>query len=177
MSITDDRNKRGGYASPKIMGGYGVPDYYRFYKMNGGAVERGAFSRILKGVNKAMVEEIVDTAEGFTLPYGMGRIEFRKRKNKAFMTTEGLRSNSAVDWKKTMDLWEVDTRAHRNRVKVKYTNMHTARYSFRIKCFDRKFENREYFKMTFKRSLKRSFADRINTYNKPKIDAYITKKI
>jgi len=177
MGIISDRNKRGGEASPKIMGGYGTPDYYRFYKKNGGALDKSAFSRILRATNLAVAEEVVESAEAFALPYGMGRIEFRKRKNKAFMTPKGLKSNSPVDWKKTMELWESDPHAHRNKIRVKYSNMHTARYSFKIRCFDRKFKNREYFMMTFKRSLKRAFADRINTYNKPKIDAFIQKNI
>lgn len=177
MGIITDRNKRGGQASPKIMGGYGTPDYYRFYKKNGGALDKSAFSRILRATNQALVEELVESAESFSLPYGLGRISFRKRKNKAFMTKDGLKSNSPVDWKKTMELWEKDPHAHRNKIKVKYSNMHTARYSFKIRCFGRTFKNREYFMMTFKRSLKRAFADRINTYNKPKIDAYIQKNI
>lgn len=177
MGIISDRNKRGGEASPKIMGGYGTPDYYRFYKKNGGALDKSAFSRIQRAANLALVEEMLETAESFSLPYGLGRISFRKRKNKAFMTSVGLRSNSPVDWKSTMELWESDSQAYRNKTRVKYSNMHTARYSFKIKCFGRKFKNREYFMMTFKRSLKRAFADRINTYNKPKIDAFIQKNI
>lgn len=175
MGLIEDRNKRGGEASPNVKGGYGLPDYYRAYKRGGGVLERIAFSRIMKATNKAVVDEVVDSAESFTLPLGMGKIEFRKRKNKAFMTTKGLRSNSPVDWKKTMELWEKDPRAHRNKIKVKLSNMHTARYSYRIKCLGRSFENREYFMMTYKRSLKRAFAERINTYDKPAIDAYIQK--
>lgn len=177
MSIITERNIKGGSASPKVMGGYGTPHYFRFYKRNGGALDKSAFSRILRAANQAIVEECIETAEPFTLPYGMGKIDFRKRKNKAFMTPTGLKSNSPVDWKKTMELWESDPLARRNKIRVKYSNMHTGRYSFKIRCFDRKFENREYFMMTFKRSLKRAFADRINTYNKPKIDAFIQKNI
>ena len=177
MGAIEERNKRGGQASPKVMGGYGTTDYYRFYKKNGGALEKSAFSRILRAANKVVAEEVVDSAETFTLPYGLGQIAFRKRKNKAFMTSKGLRSNSPVNWKETMELWEKDDHARRNKITVKYSNMHTARYSFKIRCFNRRFENREYFMMTFKRSMKRAFADRINTYNKPKLDAYIEKNI
>ncbi len=177
MGIIADRNKRGGQASPNIMGGYGTPDYYRFYKKNGGALDKSAFSRILRASNAALVEEMLESAEQYSLPYGLGQIVFRKRKNKAFMTDKGLKSNSPVNWKETMELWEKDSHAHRNKIRVKYSNMHTGRYSFKIRCFGRKFKNKEYFMMTFKRSLKRAFADRINTYNKPKIDAYINKNI
>lgn len=177
MSITSDRNRRGGLASPKIVGGYSNSDYYRFYRENGGTLNKASFSRILRSVNKALVEEVLDNAESVTFPYGMGSISFRKRKNKAFMTKDGLRVSSPVDWKKTINLWENDSQAHRNKIRIRYSNMHTARYSFKIKCFRRKFENKEYFGMVFKRSLKRAFAERINTYEKPKIDAYINKNI
>ena len=137
MSISSDRNKRGGLASPKIVGGYHNNDYYKFYRKNGGTLDKVSFSRILRKVNKALVEEVLESAESFTLPYGMGSISFRKRKNKAFMTKDGLRVSSPVDWKKTIDLWEKDSHAHRNKIRIRYSNMHTGRYSFKIKCFRR----------------------------------------
>lgn len=173
MSLTSKRNMRGGLASAKIKGGYGIPHYYSFYKQRGGTQDRSAFSRITKAANKAMIDILVEGAEQYTLPNKMGTITFRKVKNVAFMTKDGIRSNSPVNWQKTMDLWEKDTRAHKARIKIKYDNMHTGRYSFRIKVFGKKYKNRDFFGVSIKRSTKRNFAKRIKTYNKPKIEAYV----
>ena len=174
MDIIKDRNIKGGKAVPKVRGGYGIEDYYKFYKKGKGMLDTVSFSRIIKSVNKAMVEEVIESAEAFPLPYGMGIIEFRKVKNKAIKTDEGIISNTPVDWQKTMALWEKSPVAYKSKVMVKYSNMHTGRYSFRIRCYSRKFKNKEYFQMTYKRSFKRAFAKRIMTYNKPKIEAYVT---
>ena len=174
-SITERRNKRGGYASPKIKGGFGNKDYYKYYRQNGGSLLRDPYARILKAVNKALVEELIDGANDYTLPFGLGKISFRKRKNKAFITKNGVRATTLVNWKATMELWEENPQAKRNKILLRYTNLSTGRYSFRIKMYTRRFKNKDYFAFRFKRSFKRDFATRINTYNKPKIEAQITK--
>lgn len=174
-SITERRNKKGGYASPVIKGGYGKSDYYKHYRHNGGTLLRDPYARVLRAVNKALVEELIEGANDYTLPFGLGRISFRKRKNKAFITVNGIRSTTMVNWKDTMALWEDNPQAKRNKILLRYTNLSTGRYSFRIKMFTRRFANKDYFAFRFKRSFKRSFSDRINTYNKPKIEAQITK--
>jgi len=172
-----ERNLKGGYARPKIVANYGTNDYFKYYKKQKGRLERTPFAAILRDCNKALVEEILKEAEEFTLPCNMGRISFRKRKNKAYLSKEGIRSNALVDWKATMELWQRDLNAHRNKIMVKYNNMHTGRYSFRISLFNRTFINKEFFAFRFKRSFKRAFAKRIMTYNENKIEAQIVKTI
>jgi len=176
-NLIKERNRKGGYASPKIKGGYGKDDFYRHYRSKGGTLKRDPFARILRECNKAIVDELMESAEDYTLPHGIGRISFRKRKNKAFVSKDGIRSTALVDWKKTMQLWEENAHAKRNKILVRYTNMETGRYSFRIAMFNRLFKNKEYFAFRFKRSLKRTFAKRIKTYNKPKIEVEVTKTI
>jgi hypothetical protein len=175
--IIKDRNVKGGLASPNIMGGYGRDDFYSYYRKNGGTLNRDPFARILRECNKALMEELMVGAEDYTLPCGLGRISFRKRKNKAYVSNGGIKSTALIDWKKTMELWQSDPQAKRNKVLLRYTNMNTARYSFRIAMFNRLFKNKEYFAFRFKRGFKRKFSERINTYNLPKIEVEITKTI
>ena len=175
--IIKERNIKGGKASPLIKGGYGKADYYKFYRANGGTLNRDPFARILRECNLALVTELIEYAEDFTLPHKIGRISFRKRKNKAYISKGGIKSTALIDWKKTMELWQENDQARRNKVLIKYSNMSTGRYSFRIAMFNRNFKNKEYFAFRFKRSFKRKFAKRINTYNKPKIEAQVTKTI
>lgn len=177
MDIIEQRNLRGGKASPLIKGGYGKDDYYKHYRKNGGTLDKALFSRIIRECNLAVVEELLENAESFVLPYGIGTIAFRKRKNKAFITKDGIRTNSLVDWKSTMALWQDNAQAKRTKVLVKYSNLKTGRYSFRIRMFGRTFKNKSFFAFRFKRSFKRGLATRINTYNKPKLEAEITKTI
>lgn len=177
MDITHSRNVKGGLASPTLKAGYKTYDYFKFYRKNKGSLDKSDFSAVLRECNKAVVEEITETAEEYVLPAGMGKVSFRKRKNKVVMTETGIKSNALVDWKKTMDLWESDPLAKRNKILVRYTNMHTGRYSIRITIFSRKFFNREYFAFRFKRSFKRALAKRILTYNKNKIEVQIAKTI
>lgn len=177
MSLIADRNIRGGKASPNIKTNYGTKDYYSFYKGEKGTLERSPFAAILRKCNKAVVEEVIENAEEYTLPHGIGKISFRKRKNKASVSGGKIFSTALVDWKKTMKLWEESPIARRNKIMVRYDNMHTGRYSFRISMFKRAFENKDYFAFRYKRSLKRAFAERILTYNKQKIEAQIAKTI
>lgn len=176
MDLIEQRNYNGGKARPRVMGGFKTEDYYRYYRNNKGALKLSAFRRIIRAANKALVEEVLANAESYTLPYGIGTIDFRKSKNRAFMTKDGVKSSSPVDWKKTMELWVEDSQAHRNKIKVKYSNMHTARYSFSVRCFNKRFKNHEYFKMTFKRSFKRALAERIMSYQGRSIDASINER-
>jgi len=175
--IIKDRNIRGGKASPNIKGGYGKADFYKYYRANGGTLNRDPFACIIRACNAALVEELIEYAEDYTLPYSLGRISFRKRKNKAYISKDGIKSTALVDWKKTMELWATNPQAKRTKVRIKYSNMATGRYSFRISMFKRLFKNKEYFAFRFKRGLKRKFAARINSYEKPKIEAEITKTI
>jgi len=179
MSLTNKRNIAGGSAKPKIMINFGVDQYYKYYKRNKGALDKGSFAAIMRECNKIVMEEVLEDAEEYTLPHGMGRISFRKRKNKAFISPKGgaIRTNALVDWKKTMELWEESNHAKRNKILIRYNNMHTGRYSMRISMFTRKIPNKEYFAFQYKRGFKRKFAERIFTYNKDKIEVQITKTI
>lgn len=177
MNLTRARNIKGGKASSKIKVKFGTSHYYNYYKKHKGVLERDPFLQILRECNKVIIEEVLESAEEYALPFGLGKISFRKRKNKARVVDGKVFSNALTDWKKTMELWESNPQAHRNRIKVKYTNMHTGRYSFRMAIMGRKFKNKEYFAFRFKRDFKRMFAKRIFTYNKPKIEAQITKTI
>ena len=177
MSLAHDRNVKGGKARPNILSNYGLSDYYRFYRSEKGVLDKAAFSAIMRECNKALVDEILVKAEEYTLPFGIGRISFRKRKNKAFMANNKIYSTAMIDWKKTVELWESNLHAKRNKIMVRYNNMHTGRYSFRIGMFSRRFKNKDYFGFRYKRSFKRLFSERIMEYNKPKIEAEIAKTI
>lgn len=175
-SIIHRRNVKGGLASPLIKGGYSKSDYYKFYRKEGGKLPREVYARVLRKSNKALADLLIDGAYDYTLPHGMGRISFRKRKNKAYITKGKVKATTLVDWKATMELWEEKPLAKRNKILLRYSNLTTGRYSFRIKMLSRRFKNSEWFAFRFKRSFKRDFATRINTYNKPKIDALINLK-
>lgn len=175
-SLVHRRNVKGGHASPRIKGGYSTKDYYRHYRSKGGKLHSDVYARVLREANKALTEILIDGAHDYTLPHGMGRISFRKRKNKAYITRGKVRATTLVDWKATMELWEDNPQAKRNKILIRYSNLKTGRYSFRIKMLSRRFKNNSWFAFRFKRSFKRDFAKRINTYNKPKIDAIINLK-
>jgi len=179
MDIIRERNVAGGSAKPKIMVSYGVDQYYKYYRSNKGTLDKGSFAAIMRECNKIVMEEVLENAEEYTLPHGIGRISFRKRKNKAFVSPKGgaIRTNALVDWKKTMELWQGSAHAKRNKILIRYNNMHTGRYSMRISMFARKINNKEYFAFQYKRGFKRKFAERIFTYNKDKIEVQITKTI
>ena len=179
MSIITDRNIAGGSAKPKIMISFGVNQFYKYYKQNKGPLDKGAFGAIIRECNKIVMEEVLRDAEEYTLPHGIGRISFRKRKNKAFIPKSGgkIKTNALVDWKKTMEHWIDNPLARRNKIRIRYNNMHTGRYSMRISMFNRKLHNKEYFAFQYKRGFKRKFAERIFTYNKDKIEVQITKTI
>jgi hypothetical protein len=171
------RNLKGGYASPKVKGGKGKDDFYKHYKKKGGGLSKDPFARIMRQTNKAVVEELMMFGEDYTLPHGIGRIVFRKRKNQAFMKDGKIVSNQLIDWKASMALWQENPQAKRNKILLKFSSLETGRYSFRIAMFGRKFNNKEYFAFSYKRSFKRAFAKRIKDYSLPKLEVEITKTI
>ncbi len=177
MSLINDRNIKGGKASVKLQTNFGIRDYYKYYRQHKGSLLRDSYAQIIRECNNVVVEEVLENAEEFTLPGGIGRISFRKRKTRSKAVSGKVYTSALVDWKKTMLLWEDDLIARRNKITIKYNNMHTGRYSFRVAMFKRTFKNNEYFAFRFKRSFKRKFAKRVFTYNKPKIEMQISKQI
>ncbi len=176
-SIIDKRNRRGGLASPKVKGGYGMRDFYKFYCESGGTLSYSKYSTIMRQANTCLTEELLKNAEDYILPHGIGTVSFRKRKNKTYVSKGNILTTAQPDWTKTLKLWEENSQAKRNKILVRYTNVHTGRYSFRVKLFARKFKNKEYFAFKYNRSFKRRFAERIFDYSKANIETQIEKNI
>jgi len=172
MGLIHDKNMKGAYQSPKYISRFGTKDYFKSYKENRGTVSRGAFFRIMRKMNKAVVEEILETGEEYNLPHGIGTIYFIKKKNKAIVVDGKVILTAPVDWHSTMKLWEDNEEARDKKVLVRHSNMHTSRYSFRIRCTRMKIKNKKFFKFTIMRSFKRAYAQRIKTYDKDKLDIY-----
>jgi hypothetical protein len=176
-NFIEERNLKGGLASPNVKGGYGVKDYYKFYKQGGGMLSIKDYRRIMRNANAAVVDEVQMFAEDYTLPAGIGRIVFRKRKNKIYMVDGKPKSTAQIDWKSTGELWMTNTAARAAKILKRYTGLTTGRYTFRIAMHARRFKNSEYFAFIYKRSFKRKFATRINSYHLPKIEVEIAKTI
>ena len=60
------------------------------------------------------------------MPYRLGLLGIRKKKLTPWINKEGELVNPLpIDWKATMDLWEVDEEAKRLKKRVRHYNEHT----------------------------------------------------
>lgn len=121
----------------KIKHGYGIGDYYNFYKENyDNPVDKKLYRKIIKDYHQQLYTEIIEHAYDFKLPFRLGVLCLRKYKPKLELRSDNkLINNNPPDFKKTKELWERDPEAKKNRVIVRHLNRHSNGFVFTFKYF------------------------------------------
>lgn len=120
------------------------PDFYRYYanlhfrevkegnkngiihKNSKYYLDYSTYSKIINIFNLKLRDIILYNTYDFTMPNRMGLLGIRKKKLTPWINEEGELVNPLpVDWKSTLDLWEVDPVAKEKKKLVRHYNKHT----------------------------------------------------
>tara|TARA_R100001463_G_scaffold42850_4_gene89602 strand:+ start:7685 stop:8251 length:567 start_codon:yes stop_codon:yes gene_type:complete len=89
-------------------------------------VDYSTYCKVIDSFNKQLRDEILYNSFDFNMPYRLGLLGIRKKKLTPWINKEGELVNPLpIDWKATMDLWEVDEEAKRLKKRVRHYNEHT----------------------------------------------------
>lgn len=158
---------------------YGMKDYYNFFCKENPyiTISKKQFHNIISEFNKLVAKSLIEDLS-IKLPNRLGDIEIVKTKRKAYISKDGkLKNNIPIDWKATNLLWEKDPKMKKNKVLIRFSNVNTDGYVFRIYYNKRNaiYKNKTIYFFKPVRSLARSITERINDYSKIKFDTYIKK--
>lgn len=89
------------------------------------------YNKILKKFHELIVNDILN-GEDFILPERLGIVGIRKNKTKIKVDDKGnIITNAPIDFKSTMELWEKNESAKKQKKVVRHVNDHTKRYVHR----------------------------------------------
>jgi len=162
----------------KLNNGYGVIDYYKYYKANtDNPVSEKKYRKILDEFNKKIAELIIEEGIDFIMPSLNFEITIRKDKRKPKIVDGKVVNNTPVDPVATKRLWDNDEEAKEKRILVRYNNSHSSGYVFRIYCkkFRSSLKNKNLIKFRPTRQLKRNLAKAIKDPDR-KFDAFLLYK-
>lgn len=148
-----------------IKSDYGVNDYYKYYRQNGGKLNKTTFSAILLEFNRNLYPLICTPTYHYKLPKRMGIILIDKFKNYIKFVDGKVQSNLPVNWQETMKLWETDLKAKENKTLVRYENKHSNRNSFKFKYKKKSanYKNKSLYRILINRGLKNYLTNKIQT--------------
>lgn len=160
INLTPTRNH-------KIKSDYGMLDYFKYYKENGGKLDIKQYRKILKEFNSGLYDIICTNDYVYTLPKRMGFISIYKIKNYVKVEDGELKTNLPPNWNETLKLWAVDEEAREHKTLIRVENSNTDRYTHRIMYTKSRavFKNKTIYKMQINRALKQHLKDKINKGN------------
>lgn len=92
-------------------------------------IDYSKYCKILSSFNITLRHEILYNAFEFIMPYRMGTLSIKKKKLTPWFNEKGKLINPMpVDWKTTMELWDLDPEAKKQKKLFKHTNKHTQGY-------------------------------------------------
>lgn len=155
-----------------IKNSLGVYDAYKYIRKNkwfsiGKTVSEKEFYTIIRTVNTIIADHL-SNGEDINLPCKMGRLEIRKRLNKAFYRDGKLIVTHPILWNETLKLWFEDEEAFKNKTLIKSTGRETFELKYNKSKAD--YSNKMFYKFNFNREVKQRLKNNINNNN---IDAYM----
>ena len=90
----------------KIKCDYGIADYFKFYKENGGKLNAAKFRSILFTFNKNLYPIICNDGYMYRLPKRMGCLAIYQKDAYVRIKEGKLKTNRQIDWNSTIKLWE-----------------------------------------------------------------------
>ena len=160
----------------KVKPGFGIRDYYNFYKKRyeskRHSIEYKRYKNIMSDFNQLIIEEIVFKNYEFKLPYRLGILELRKLKPEVKIKNGKIINRNPIDIRSTMNLWEQDNSAKENKILIRYTNKHTNGYIFFIKYYKSSahYKNKSAYTFEIFRKVNNLITKAVKEYN---IDTYI----
>lgn len=137
----------------KITNSYGCRDYYKYYKKHQKSdLPEKLFRLILEDIFEQLYAKYLSKYLRVKLPSKMGDIFIKKFEFKVYQRKDGsYTKRTPVDWPKTVDLWENDPEAYKDKVVVK----HELPYYHHLfyKTYRQDFKNHQVFQLKTCRKL------------------------
>jgi hypothetical protein len=137
-------NRKRGKQKEKYVAHIKSADFYQFYsceyfkkyeeRRNRLIIDRTSsfyvnysdYCKIIDTFNQKLRDEILFNSFDYNMPSRLGLLGIRKKKLTPWINEEGKLINPLpIDWKATMDLWEVDPLAKKEKKLVRHFNEHT----------------------------------------------------
>lgn len=144
-----------------ITNSYGIIDYYKYYRQSNNNINRKLYLKIVKAVSDKIIYYIL---KGYVikLPYSFGTISLIKSPKIIKNYGNKLSYSTKVDWKTTLELWQKDSQAYKERKVIKFNT----EFTYKIKHNDlyTSPHNLKYYKFRFPRRVYLLLKDKINNY-------------
>ncbi len=161
----------------KITSGYGMTDYYKYYKQNyDNPVDSKLYNKVISEVHEQIVNSIIDNSLEFYMKYLSYSLVVRKTKKVPKIKNGKLVNTMPINYKETLELWRTNEEAREKKILIRHLNNHTSRYVFRIKLLKaghKYYDNKLYYRFKACRSFQRLLAKRILDEQKDNFDAYL----
>ena len=158
----------------KVTNSLGVYDSYKWLRKNKwldiGHVDEHTYYTIIREVNKLMAQEL-GNGNPITLPHRLGKLELRKNSAKIYRKDGKVKTNLPIDWNRTLELWENDKEAFRDKTVLRYELDYI--YKLKYNPYKAKFNNKTIFQFKFIRDIKQGISKEIQKGN---IDAILKYK-
>lgn len=151
-----------------ISPGYGMPDYYNYYKNKYKSdISKNLYRKIICEFNSEIAKAIILNNFDFEIPYRLGKLSLRKFKPLLKISNNKLINHNPPDFKKTKELWEKDPEARKKKILIRFLNKHTNGYLFEIKYYNYKanFKNKSAYTFTVVRSVTKFISYASHNYN------------
>lgn len=114
-------------ASPKA--------YKSFVKSNPDVrISKEDYMAVVRAYGICAYRSVLETGKPHKLPFGLGKILYSKRMTPTYRVnfkTGLMVNNRPVDWNKTLQLWDKDPEAKKNKKLIRHMNFHTGGWRFR----------------------------------------------
>lgn len=161
----------------KITTGYGIRDYYKYYKENyDNPVDNKKYNKVISEIHQEIVNSVINDNLEFYLKYLSYSLVIRKTKKVPKIKNGNLVNTMPINYKETLDLWKSNPEAKKNKILIRHLNNHTSRYVFRIKLLKaghQYYTNKIYYRFKACRAFQRALAKRILDEEQDTFDAYL----
>jgi hypothetical protein len=168
------KNKR---SEGKIKTHYGMVDYFKFFKNKYSTIniDRVKYSNIISDFNDELINLIIEDNLEYNIPYLGSTLSIKKEKRTPKIVNGKLYNTVPVDWVATNKLWSDDSEARDKKLLVRYSNIHSSKYVFRIyfKKYKQAFFNKRYYFFKPTRTFQRLLGSRIKDDNKEKYNSFL----
>jgi hypothetical protein len=155
----------------KIKNSYGIYDGYKYYrkikpKESKYILSESQYFAITRLIN-SMLRDSLSLGDDVYFPCLMGKLEIRKNEKKVTIKDGKVKTNTPVDWNRTLKLWYQDEESYKNKKLIKTENKEIFKVYYNRSIA--KYNNKSFYEFKINRELKNKIT---NNIKEGKLDAF-----
>lgn len=164
MNFREEILKLRSHHHHKITNCIGIKDMLKWFTKNKWfglkEIKEKQLRDIIRNVHLEIVEELFK-GNIIVFPWGMGSIYIKKIKTFVDYANGRMITNYPVNWKATLELWEHDLNARKNKTLIRFDDKNSFKFVYaKLKA---SYKNRLYYSIAFNRKLKLRLKDIVLT--------------